>query len=135
MIVRRPRSIVRLAGTMARGGALTGAVALVAACGALPIDALPLSPGARECAGIPAAKCEEIAGQRAMTSQRVVVAYRIRCTVAACTPEAGSVEVMVIYSGGRVEIGGAFWVDELPPQTAPPQTGPPVTPATIAEPT
>jgi len=125
----RPRSLVRLAGTMAEGLALTGAAALLAACGALPIDALPLSPGAKECSGIPLTKCEEIAGQRAMTSQRVVVAYRIRCSVAACTPQAGSVEVMVIYSGGRVEIGGAFWVDEVL------QSAPPGTPATIAQPT
>ena len=94
--------------------ALAGAILLVG-CGALPIDAIPLSVGTHDCFDVPARQCAELAAQRTGPQFRGVVGYRVRCTAAACTERSGSVEMLVLFHDGSVERGTAFWVDEVQP--------------------
>jgi hypothetical protein len=91
------------------------AALLVVGCGALPIDALPLGAGTHECVGLEPARCEALALQRSGPQFRAVIAYRVRCTAAACTETSGSVEMLVRFHDGSVERGTAFWVDEAQP--------------------
>lgn len=101
----------RLFGARFRG-LLAGALAatIAAGCWLWPGSGpATLIPGIRECLNIEAALCAEVAAGATGAAPEVLVAWRVQCAEASCTPEGGSADVVVLFTGGIAQAASARW--------------------------
>lgn len=98
----------------------------------------PLPPGARECIGFPAEKCDELAAaiEQDAAPHGGISAYRLACTSGVCTAQEGQGVRTVVFADGQVEDSGFGYTVPGEPPSAPGRTEPPlaVTPSCVGVP-
>jgi hypothetical protein len=89
--------------------------ATLAGCSFLPVDAVPLRPGARECIAMPQAVCNQVAlSQQESRPGFSISGYRMRCKTT-CTQAEGEAELLLLWSDGSTEQSGYFWAGKPEP--------------------
>jgi hypothetical protein len=72
----------------------------------------PLESGTRECVGMAPAVCQRLLADEQNDNQGLApVAFRIRCTVAVCTAQEGTAEIVIVWSDRSVLTASTSWAN------------------------